>query len=60
MSPKGTKKFKSSPLGGGEQTGVILAEKVKRDIKDQEQDTRIPGEMDKAAPDRKEDDSGYL
>ena len=59
-SPKGTSKFKSSPLGGGEQTGVILAERVKRDIKDREEDIRIPDETDKGAPDKKEDDSGYL
>ena len=59
MSPKGTSKFKSSPLGGGDQTGVVIAEKVKQDIKDQAEDIRIPDEMDKAGPD-KEDDSGYL
>ena len=33
MSPKGTSKFKSSPLGGSEQTGVVIAEKVRQDIK---------------------------
>ncbi|KAH0835690.1 hypothetical protein J3R83DRAFT_9464 [Lanmaoa asiatica] len=60
MSTKGTSKFKSSPLGGGEQTGVVVAEKVKQDIKDQAEDIRIPDEMDKAGPDKKEDDSGYL
>jgi len=60
MSSKGTRKFKSSPLGGGEQTGVVVAEKVKQDIEDQEENIRIPDEMDKAASDRKEDDSGYL
>ncbi|KAI9570083.1 hypothetical protein HD554DRAFT_2086717 [Boletus coccyginus] len=58
-SPKGTSKFKSSPLGGGEQTRVIIAEKVKH-VKDQEEGVRIPDEMDKVAPDKKEDDSGYL
>ena len=56
---KGTSKFKSSPLGGGEQTGVVIAEKVRQNIKGQEGDIRIPDGMDKAAPD-KEDDSGYL
>jgi metal transporter CNNM len=60
MTPKGTSKFKSSPIGGGEQTGVVMAEKVRRDFKVREGSIRIPDEMDKAAPDRKEDDSGYL
>ncbi|KAG8215827.1 hypothetical protein J3R82DRAFT_7769 [Butyriboletus roseoflavus] len=60
MSPKGTSKFKSSPLGGGDRTGVVIAEKVKQDIEDHAEDIRIPDEMDKAGPDKKEDDSGYL
>lgn len=59
MSPKGTSKFKSSPLGGGEQTRVTIAEKVKH-VNEQEEDVRIPDETDKVAPDKKEDDSGYL
>lgn len=59
MSPKGTSKFKSSPLGGGERTGVVVAEKVKQDMKGQEEDIRIPDEMNRTGPD-KEDDSGYL
>lgn len=60
-STKGTSKFKSSPLGGGEQTGVVVAEKVKQDIKGQAGDIRTPDEMDKATgSDKKEDDSGYL
>lgn len=57
---KGTSRFKSSPLGGGEQTGIVIAEKVQQDTEDQAEDIRIPDEMDKAGPDKKEDDSGYL
>ncbi|KAF9220570.1 DUF21-domain-containing protein [Gyrodon lividus] len=57
---KGTSKFKSSPLGGGGRTGIVVAEKVKQEMKDQEGEVRIPIEMDKAGPDKKEDDSGYL
>ncbi|KAF8556699.1 DUF21-domain-containing protein [Imleria badia] len=57
---KGTSKFKSSPLGGGERTGVVIAEKVRQDIKGHDEDIRIPGGMDKTAPVKKEDDSGYL
>lgn len=60
ISPKGTNKFKSSPLGGGEQTGVVIAERVKQDIKDQTEDIRIPDEMVKTGPDKEEDASGCL
>lgn len=59
-SSKGASKFKSSPLGGGERTGVVVAEVVKQEMRDKEEGVRIPGEMDKAGPDKKEDDSGYL
>ncbi|KAG9312631.1 hypothetical protein JVU11DRAFT_7046 [Chiua virens] len=50
---------KAVPSAAGERTGVVIAEKVKQDIKVPEEDVRIPGEMDKAGPDKKED-SGYL
>ncbi|KAI5984545.1 hypothetical protein EDC04DRAFT_2884658 [Pisolithus marmoratus] len=33
---KGGSKFKSSPLGGRERTGIVVAEKIKQDMKDQE------------------------
>ncbi|KIJ67290.1 hypothetical protein HYDPIDRAFT_173888 [Hydnomerulius pinastri MD-312] len=59
-SIKGASKFKSSPLGGGERTGIVVAEKVKQEMKDREEAVRIPDELDKAGPDKKEDDSGYL
>ena len=60
MSSKGTRKFKSSPLGGGEQTGVVIAEKVKQDIQGHEEDIRIPDEMNTTGWDKNQDDSGYL
>ncbi|KAI6014499.1 hypothetical protein PISMIDRAFT_672228 [Pisolithus microcarpus 441] len=34
---KGGSKFKSSPLGGGERTGIVVAEKIKQDMRDQEE-----------------------
>ncbi|KIK98387.1 hypothetical protein PAXRUDRAFT_689281 [Paxillus rubicundulus Ve08.2h10] len=57
---KGTSKFKSSPLGGGERTGIVVAEQVKQEMKDREGEVPKPDEMGKAGPDKKEDDSGYL
>lgn len=34
-TPSGkSNKFKSSPLGGGEPTGIVIAEKIKQDMKD--------------------------
>ncbi|KIJ19436.1 hypothetical protein PAXINDRAFT_96797 [Paxillus involutus ATCC 200175] len=57
---KGTSKFKSSPLGGGERTGIVVAEQVKQEMKDRDGEVRKPNETDKAGPDKKEDDSGYL
>lgn len=56
---KGTR-FKSSPLGGGERTGVVVAEQVKEqrgDVGDAEmkvgaEEGRIPNEMDKEGPDK--------
>ncbi|KAF8840264.1 DUF21-domain-containing protein [Paxillus ammoniavirescens] len=57
---KGTSKFKSSPLGGGERTGIVVAEQIKQEMKGREGEVRKPNEMDKAGPDKKEDESGYL
>ncbi|KAJ7508438.1 hypothetical protein B0H11DRAFT_2152963 [Mycena galericulata] len=63
---KGTR-FKSSPLGGGERTGVVVAEQVKKmssvggggalDVSDSEtkfgsEEGRIAGEKDKEGPDK--------
>ncbi|KAJ7084731.1 hypothetical protein C8R43DRAFT_1244992 [Mycena crocata] len=60
---KGTR-FKSSPLGGGERTGVVVAEQVKEqmggggpDVSESEtkagtEDGRIAGEKDKEGPDK--------
>ncbi|KAI6152705.1 hypothetical protein EDD17DRAFT_1635529 [Pisolithus thermaeus] len=33
---KGGSKFKSSPLGGGERTGIVVAEKIKQEMRDRE------------------------
>lgn len=60
MSSKGTSKFKSSPLGGGEQTGVVVAEKVKQDVQGQEEDVCIPDETNRTVPGKKEDNAGCL
>ncbi|KAF9236790.1 hypothetical protein BU15DRAFT_88995 [Melanogaster broomeanus] len=49
---KGTSKFKSSPLGGGDRTGIVVAEKVKQEMKDQE---GVPDETEKAGPGKKQD-----
>ncbi|KAG6330079.1 hypothetical protein ID866_9011 [Astraeus odoratus] len=37
-SIKGSSKFKSSPLGGGERAGIVVAEKIKEDMKGQEEE----------------------
>ncbi|KAL4071951.1 hypothetical protein V8B97DRAFT_1941719 [Scleroderma yunnanense] len=58
-SGKGVNMFKSSPLGGGEPTGIVIAERIKRDMKDREE-VRGHDESDKGDSDKKEDDSGYL
>ncbi|KIO01997.1 hypothetical protein M404DRAFT_1002752 [Pisolithus tinctorius Marx 270] len=34
---KAGSKFKSSPLGGGERTGIVVAEKIKQDMRDKEE-----------------------
>ncbi|KAI0660310.1 hypothetical protein C8Q70DRAFT_87060 [Cubamyces menziesii] len=54
--------FKSSPLNGGERSGVIVAERVKRDLRPKEGesaegsadagDVRKPDEKEKAGPDK--------
>ncbi|KAF7302424.1 CNNM transmembrane domain-containing protein [Mycena chlorophos] len=57
--PKGTM-FKSSPLGGGERVGVVVAEKVKGAAgegdriadKGKDEGDRIPNEKDKEGPDK--------
>jgi metal transporter CNNM len=58
-------RFKSSPLGGGERIGVVVAEQVKEqmegggelEVSDPEtmlgvEEGRIPGERDKEGPDK--------
>ncbi|KAH7886734.1 hypothetical protein F5I97DRAFT_1966859 [Phlebopus sp. FC_14] len=57
-SIKGASKFKSSPLGGGERTGIIIAEKVRQETKAQEGESVLDN-ADKKGP-VNEDDSGYL
>lgn len=51
-------RFKSSPLGGGERSGVVVAEKVKEDLRSLgiavPEDVPLPDDMDKAGPDKKE------
>jgi metal transporter CNNM len=57
---KGTR-FKSSPLGGFDSHGVVVAEKVKEDIRSQnvsQEDVRIPDDKDKVGPDKKESEDG--
>jgi len=51
---KGTR-FKSSPLGGFDRHGVVVAEQVKADIQSQnigQEDVRIPDDKDKVGPDK--------
>jgi metal transporter CNNM len=53
---KGTR-FKSSPLGGFDRHGVVVAEQVKADIRSQDvsqEDVRIPDDKDKVGPDKME------
>jgi len=57
---KGTR-FKSSPLGGFDRHGVVVAEKVKENIRSQnvsEEDVRIPDDKDKVGPDKKAEEGG--
>jgi metal transporter CNNM len=59
-SVKGTR-FKSSPLGGFDTHGVVVAEQVKADIRSQnvsQEDVRIPDDKDKVGPDKGENDGG--
>jgi metal transporter CNNM len=59
-SVKGTR-FKSSPLGGFDRHGVVVAEKVKENIRCQntsQEDVRIPDDKDKVGPDKKESADG--
>jgi metal transporter CNNM len=54
-------RFKSSPLGGGERSGVVVAEKVKENLRsqnDSQQEVRIPDDKDKAGPDKSNADVG--
>lgn len=55
ISVKG-QRFKSSPLGGGERTGVVVAEKLKENLvlshTGSQEDVRIPDDKDKAGPDK--------
>jgi len=55
-------RFKSSPLGGGENSGVVIAERVKENLQSQsasQEEARIPDDKDKAGPD-KDDSYGGL
>lgn len=67
-SVKGTR-FKSSPLGGGDRNGIVVAEKIKesmaaaatgakqvgnREVKAGEEEGRIPNEKDKEGPDKQD------
>lgn len=48
-------RFKSSPLGGGERTGVVVAEQLKEDLTrshNGSEDMRIPDGKHKAGPDK--------
>ncbi|KAJ7747204.1 hypothetical protein B0H14DRAFT_2984906 [Mycena olivaceomarginata] len=47
-------RFKSSPLGGGERIGVVVAEQVKEQMEGggELEEGRIPGERDKEGPDK--------
>jgi metal transporter CNNM len=59
-SVKGTR-FKSSPLGGFDKHGVVVAEQVKADIRSQnvsQEDVRIPDDKDKVGPDKTDDGDG--
>ena len=48
-------KFKSSPLGGGERSGVVVAEKVKEDLRNLGiGEVPLPDEIGKAGPDKKQ------
>lgn len=57
-TPLGMKgqRFKSSPLGGGERTGVVVAEKVREELirsqRGSQEDVRIPDGKDKSGPDK--------
>jgi len=57
---KGTR-FKSSPLGGFDSHGVVVAEKVKQDIRNRngsQEYIRIPHDKDKVGPDKEDDGRG--
>ncbi|KAF7969105.1 hypothetical protein HWV62_28310 [Athelia sp. TMB] len=49
-------RFKSSPLGGGDRAGIVVAEKIKSELirsrKGSQEDVRIPDGKDKAGPDK--------
>lgn len=54
-SGKSGNKFKSSPLGGGEPTGIVVAEKIKQDMKDKEETVDVTSSN--GGCDKKDDDS---
>jgi len=59
-SMKGTR-FKSSPLGGFDRHGVVVAEQVKAGVRSQDvsqEDVRIPDDKDKVGPDKMEGGNG--
>jgi metal transporter CNNM len=59
-SMKGTR-FKSSPRGGFDRHGVVVAEQVKAGIRSQDvsqEDVRIPDDKDKVGPDKMEGGDG--
>lgn len=45
-------RFKSSPLGGGDSSGMVIAERVKENLQSQGASLRIPNDKDKAGPDK--------
>ncbi|KAH7918789.1 DUF21-domain-containing protein [Leucogyrophana mollusca] len=68
-------RFKSSPLGGGDRSGVVVAEQVREALRSHSShveegeevrraegagEGRIPGEKDKEGPDKHEFESGFL
>lgn len=57
-SGKSGNKFKSSPLGGGEPAGIVVAEKIKQDMKDKEETVDVTSGS--GGCDKKEDEPGYL